>query len=216
MSIKNEFFSRVQTKVEGIKEVYKCSDILIKEDIDTGICKAYSMQNGKKINNEEIRIFLANIEDERDIISYKMLFLPGGRCKNINEQERSSLYTFCSLSYALSGEDVSSYAMVTKDKVNDLIRLYQSQKQFMKYIELEKVRINGNVAYIGKYIKNGVVKQEELFGNVISNIDINNIAEAKVLANNRCLQDFKSENNSLTFTTRALQTIVDRERKKII
>ncbi len=216
MSTKNEFFSRVQTKVEGIKEVYKCSDILIKEDIDTGICKAYSMQNGEKINNEEIRVFLANIEDEKDIISYKMLFLPGGRCKKINEQERSSLYTFCSLSYALSGEDVSRYAMVTKDKVNELIKSYQSQKQFMKYIELEKLRINGNVAYIGKYIKNGVINQEELFGNVISNIDINNITEAELLANNSCLQDFKSENNSLKFTTRALQTIVDRKREKII
>lgn len=83
----------------------------------------------------------------------------------------------------------------------------------MKYIELEKVRINANVAYIGKYIENGVVKQEELFGNVIPNIDINNIAEAKVLANNSYLQDFKSENNSLKFTTRALQTIVDRNRE---
>lgn len=209
----NSFMEGIQTKVEGIKEVYECGNILIKEDIDTRMCKAYNMQNGEKINNEEIRVFLANIEDERDIISYKILFLPGGRCKKINEQERSSLYTFCSLSRALSGEDISRYAIVTKDKVNELIRLYQSQKQFMKYIELEKVRINANVAYIGKYIENGVVKQEELFGNVISNIDINNIAEAKVLANNSYLQDFKSENNSLKFTTRALQTIVDRNRE---
>lgn len=209
----NSFMERIQTKVEGIKDVYECGNILIKEDIDIGMCKAYNMQNGEKINNEKIRVFFANIEDERDIISYKILFLPGGRCKKINEQEMSSLYTFCSLSHALSGEDISRYAMVTKDKVNELIRLYQSQKQFMKYIELEKVRINGNVAYIGKYIENGVVKQEELFGNVISNIDINNIAEAKVIANNSCLQDFKSENNSLKFTTRALQTIVDRNRE---
>lgn len=216
MSTKNEFFSRVQTKVEGIKEVYECSNILIKEDIDTRICKAYSMQNGEKINNEEIRVFLANIEDERDIISYKMLFLPGGRCKKINEQEGSSLYTFCSLSYALSGENISRYAMVTRDKINELIRLYQSQRQFMKYIELKKVTTNENVAYIGKYIKNGVINQEELFGNVISNIDINNIVESKVIADNSCLQDFKSENNSLKFTTRALQTIVDRKREKII
>lgn len=209
----NSFMEGIQTKVEGIKEVYECGNILIKEDIDTRMCKAYNMQNGEKINNEEIRVFLANIEDERDIISYKILFLPGGRYKKINDTRRSSLYTFCSLSRALSGEDISRYAIVTKDKVNELIRLYQSQKQFMKYIELEKVRINANVAYIGKYIENGVVKQEELFGNVIPNIDINNIAEAKVLANNSYLQDFKSENNSLKFTTRALQTIVDRNRE---
>lgn len=66
--------------------IYECGNILIKEDIDTEMCKAYYMQNGEKINNEEIRVFLANIEDERDIISYKILFLPGGRCKKINEQ----------------------------------------------------------------------------------------------------------------------------------
>ena len=83
----NSFMEGIQTKVEGIKEVYECGNILIKEDIDTRMCKAYNMQNGEKINNEEIRVFLANIEDERDIISYKILFLPGGRYKKINEQE---------------------------------------------------------------------------------------------------------------------------------
>lgn len=208
----NSFMERIQTKVEGIKNVYECASILIKEDTNTGICKAYYSQKVEKINNNEIKEILTNIEDDRDMISYKILFLPAGRVKRINEQEGSYLYTFCSLTRAISGEYLFGGEIVTKDKINELISLYQSQKQSMKYTNLKQVRIKGKVTYIGEYIENGVIKSEELFGNVISNVDINNIEESKVIVDNSYLQDFKSENNSLKFTTKAIQTIIDRNR----
>lgn len=214
----NNLKERIRTKVEGIKEIYDCSSILIKEDINTGICMAYSTRGYKKLNEQETEMFHTNIEDESDVISYKILFLPEGRIKKINEQkDEFNLYEFRSLFHALFGEDISPYANISKNKINELVELYQSQKQFMKYIELGKVRHNEKVSYIGKYLENGVIKQKELYGNVFSDInleDINKRLEFKTLLENSYLQDFESENNSLKFTISALRNVIDRDREE--
>lgn len=186
----NNFKKSMQVEVEGITEVYEIGDIYLRENHSTGECMAYSFENGEKINDSEVRMFLANIEDESDRISYKILSLPGGRLKMINEKEDEfSLYKFESIFRALSGERLPTYTMVTKSQIDKLIDQYRVEKSLMKYFELEKVTVYGLDAYVGKYLEQGKVKQEELFGNVFSRVDLTSINDQRrqVIIDNKCL-----------------------------
>lgn len=210
----NNFKKSMQVEVEGITEVYEIGDIYLRENHSTGECMAYSFENGEKINDSEVRMFLANIEDESDRISYKILSLPGGRLKMINEQEDEfSLYKFESIFRALSGERLPAYTMVTKSQIDKLIDQYRVEKSLMKYFELEKVTVYGLDAYVGKYLEQGKVKQEELFGNVFSRVDLTSINDQRrqVIIDNKCLQDFKSQTRTLKFTAKAVEYIIEKD-----
>lgn len=210
----NNFKKSMQVEVEGITEVYEIGDIYLRENHSTGECMAYSFENGEKINDSEVRMFLANIEDESDRISYKILSLPGGRLKMINEKEDEfSLYKFESIFRALSGERLPAYTMVTKSQIDKLIDQYRVEKSLMKYFELEKVTVYGLDAYVGKYLEQGKVKQEELFGNVFSRVDLTSINDQRrqVIIDNKCLQDFKSQTRTLKFTAKAVEYIIEKD-----
>lgn len=222
MSAKNEFFNRIKTKVKGVGETYECGDILIREDIDTGICRAYS--RGTKdvirtdvISNAEIRNWIPNIEDENDVISYKALALPGGRTRVINDQaEQFSLYRFQALSYALSGKWIHFYERVTKDAIKELMDKYASEKQLMKYFKLERLYFKQDACYIGKYMEEGEIKYEELCGNVLSkfNYEDYRIEWKKTVASTESIEDFGHYKASLKFTNQALQEIIEQDREK--
>ncbi len=218
----NSFMERIQTKVKGIGETYECGDILIREDINTGICRAYS--KSKKdviktdvISNVEIRKFIPNIEDKNDSVSYRALALPGGRCKVINDQkEQFSLYRFPSVFYALSGKSLPYYEIVTKDTIRELINQYQSQKGLMKYFWLERLYFKKDACYIGKYVDGGEIKYEELSGNVLSRFRYEDYGRElkKVIVDNGCLEDFGEYKTTLKFTNKALQEIIKQDREK--
>lgn len=222
MSKRSEFFNRIKTKVQGVGETYECGDILIREDANTGICRAYSRRTEDVIrtdviSNVEIRKFISNIEDEKDSISYRCLALPGGRCKVINDQrEQFSLYRLPSVIYALSGNNISFYERVTKDYIEELIHQYQSQKELMKYFKLERLYLKKDACYIGKYIEDGEIKYEELCGNVLSKFRYEDygIGLKKSVVTNECLKDFGEHKTTLKFTARALQEIIERDREK--
>lgn len=218
----NSFRERILTKVKGIGDTYECGDILIREDVDTGICRAYS--RGTKdviktdvISNAEIRKFIPNIEDKNDLVSYRVLALPGGRCKVINDQkEQFSLYRFQSMFYALSGKSLSYYERVTKNTIKELISQYQSQKGLMKYFLLERLYFKEDACYIGKYVDEGEIKYEELSGNVPSGFKYEDYGRRlkKVVVNNGGLEDFGDRKITLKFTNKALQEIIEQDREK--
>lgn len=222
MKLKNEFFNRIQTKVKGIGENYECGDILIREDINTGICRAYS-KNAKDIiktdtiSNAEIRKFIPNIEDEKDTIAYRVLALPAGRCKVINDQtDQFNLYRFQSVFYALSGKQINFYERITKDSIEELIRQYQSQKELMKYFKLERLYFKKDACYIGKYIEDGEIKYEELCGDVLSkfNYEDYGIELKKTVATSESLKDFGQHKTTLRFTVQAVQEIIKQDRER--
>lgn len=213
----NDLKKSIQVEVEGIKQVYESRDIYVRENHSNGERMVYSIKNGEKINDSEIRVFLANIEDESDRISYKILSLPGEGLKMINEQkDEFSLYKFGSIFQALSGEELSPYAMITKSQIDKLIEQYRLEKSLMKYFELEKVNIYGLDAYVGKYLEEGRVKQEEVFGNVFSRVGLEGInnQRGQVIINNECLQDFESQSHTLKFTAKALEHIIEKDRNR--
>lgn len=218
----NSFMERIQTKVEGIGKTYECGDILIREDANTGICRAYSQSTEDAIrtdiiSNTEIRKFIPNIEDEKDFISYRCLVLPGGRCKVINDQsEQFSLYQLTSVIYALSGNKCPFYERVTKDYIEELIRQYESQRELMKYFKLERLYFKKDACYIGKYIEDGEIKYEELCGNVLSRFRYEDygILLKKSIVDNECLKDFEEYKVTLEFTDKALQKIIEQDREK--
>lgn len=218
----NSFKERIQTKVKGIGETYECGDILIREDANTGICRAYSQSTKDVIktdviSNAEIREIIPNIEDERDSISYRVLGLPAGRCKAINDQtDEFSLYRFQSVFYALSGKQIPCYERVTKDTIRKLIYQYCSKKQLMKYFKLERLYFKKDACYIGKYIEDGEIKYEELCGNVLSrfNYEDYGIELKKPIVTNACLENFGERKATLKFTNKALQEIIEQDREK--
>lgn len=210
----NDFKKSMQVKVEGITEVYEIGNIYLRENHSTGECMAYSFENSEEINDSEVRMFLANIEDESDRISYKILFLPGEDLKRINEQEDEfSLYKFGSIFQALSGEELPSYTMITKSQIDEIIDQYRLEKSLMKYFELDKVTVYGFDAYVGKYLEQGKVKQEELFGNVFSRVDLKCIKDQRrqLIIDNKCLQDFESQTHTLKFTAKAIEHIIEKD-----
>lgn len=222
MSTKHEFFSRIKTKVKGIGKTYECRDILIREDINTGICKAYSKSTGdvirtEVISNAEIRKFIPNIEDENDSISYRCLGLPGGRCKVINDQrEEFSLYRLSTVIYALLGNKIPFYEIVTKDSIEELICQYQAEKELMKYFKLERLYFKKDACYIGKYIEDGEIMYEELCGNILSRFRYEDYRRElkKTIVTNECLKDFGEYKTTLKFTDKAVQKIIEQDREK--
>lgn len=213
----NDFKNSIQVRIEGINKVYEIRDVYLRENHNTGECMAYSTKNSEKVDDTSIEVFLANIEDESDIISYKILCLPGGRSKRINEQkDEFNLYNFGNVFEALSGESLSSYDKITKSQIDKLIERYRSEKPLMKYFELEMVTFFGEDAYIGKYLEQGRRGEEELFGNVLSKIDLENIKNQKsqVIITNEHLQDFKLQDCTLKFTARALQNIIEKDKNR--
>lgn len=213
----NDFKKNIQAEVEGIKQVYESSDIYVRENHSNGECRVYSIKNGEKINDSGVRMFLANIEDESDRISYKILSLQGEGLKMINEQEdKFSLYKFGSIFQALSGERLLEYTMITKSQIDKLIDQYRLEKSLMKYFELEKVTVYGLDAYVGKYLEQGRVKQEELFGNVFSRVGLTSINDQRrqVIIDNKCLQVFESQSQTLKFTAKAVEHIIEKDRNR--
>lgn len=218
----NNFKKSIQAEVEGIKEVYESRNIYLRENNNTGKCMSYFEKNIEKEDDTSVRVFLANIEDESDIISYKTLALPGGRIRYFNEQkDEFYLYTFENVFQALSGEVLSPHAMITKRQIDKLIEQYRSEKALMKYVELKRITVNGLDAYIGKYIEQGRFKKEELFaGNVLSRFglveyieDINN-QEGQVIATTRYFRNFRPQYYGLKFTTKALQNIIEKDKNR--
>lgn len=205
-------------KVEENEKKYEIRDIYIKVNNNTGKCIAYFREGIEQIGDYEFRRFLTNIEDERDIISYTELGFPGGPYRKTSGQgDEFSLYNFKSMYYVLLGEEPIPYMMITKHQIDELISQYESQRQSMKYYELEEVRCKGKVAYIGRYLESGDAMEKELFGNVFFESGcgwkgVDN-GSRRILANNRCLKEFNDQKN-LNFTESALQNIVERNREK--
>ncbi len=222
MSTRNEFFNRIKTKVKGIGETYECGDILIREDINTGICRAYSRSTKDVIrtdviSNAEIREWIPNIEDENDTISYKALALPGGRTRVINNQaDQFNLYRLQAVSYALLGKQISPYERVTKDTIKELMDKYDAEKQLMKYFELERLYFKQDACYIGKYMEEGKIKYEELCGNVLSkfNYEDYGIELKKTVVSTNSIEDFGQHKATLRFTNQALQKVIEQDRKR--
>lgn len=218
----NSFMERIKTKVKGLGETYECGDILIREDINTGICRAYSKDTKDVIKTDlissaEIREFIPNIEDKSDVISYRALALPGGRCRAINDQTNQfNLYRFQSVFYALSGKSLPKYERVTKDFIKELISQYQSQKELMKYFGLERLYFNKDACYIGKYVDGGEIKYEELSGNVFSKFRYEDYGRElkKVIVDSEDLENFGEHKTTLRFTNKALQEIIEQDREK--
>lgn len=218
----NGFMKRIQTKVKGIGETYECGDILIREDVNTGICRAYSRGTKDVIKTDvisiaEIREWIPNIENENDTISYRALALPGGRCRAINDQtDQFNLYQFQSVFYALTGKQISFCERVTKDTIKELINQYCSEKQLMKYFKLERLYFKKDACYIGKYMEEGEIKYEELCGNVLSkfNYEDYGIELKKTVASSESLKDFGQHKTTLKFTNQALQKIIEQDRQK--
>lgn len=218
----NSFTEKIKEKVKGIGETYECGDILIREDINTGICRAYS--RGTKdvietnvISNSEIRKRIPNIEYEKDTISYKILVLPGGRIKVINDKaDQYSLYRFNSVFYALSGKQMQFYERVSKDTIMEVMNQYSLEKQLMKYFKLERLYFKKDACYIGKYLENGKIKYEELCGNVLSKINYEDygIELKKTVASSEFLKDFGQHKTTLKFTNQALQNIIEQDRER--
>lgn len=211
----NSFKKGIQAKIKGAEKRYEVKDIFIKEDNNTGICGAYIRGETEKISIAEYRRILVNIEDEKDIITYKVIALPGGRCRTINEQaNKFSLYSFGSMFQVLYGEEKTPYMMTTKQEIDELISLYEAQKQSMKYYRLEEVNCKGKVIYIGTYSEEGKIVEEELFGNALSEITWEQLDKQrrKVIVDSSCLQDFIRQRYNLNFTKDALQNIVERNR----
>lgn len=215
----NDFKNSIQVKVEGINKVYEIRDVYLRENHNTGECMAYSKKGIEKVDDTSIKVFLANIEDESDIISYKTLALPGGRIRYFNEQkDEFNLYSFKNVFEALSGESPSTYDKMTKNQINKLIEQYRSERALMKYVELGRITVNGLDAYIGKYIEQGRLKKEELFGgNVLSRFglveDINNL-EGQAIATTRYFQNFRPQYYGLKFTPKALQNIIEKDKNR--
>lgn len=212
----NSFKKRIQAKIKGAEKRYEIRDVFIQENNNTGICKAYIRRETEKISNSEYKRILVNIDDEKDVITYKGIVLPGGRCRKINEQaDRFSLYNFGSMFQALHGEEKTLYMMTTKQEIDELISLYEEQKQSMKYYKLEEANYKGKVIYIGTYLEEGKVVEEELFGNSISSEigweQLNN-ERRNLIIDSRCIQDFRQQKYNLNFTKDALQNIVERYR----
>lgn len=218
------FMDRIQVKVKGIGETYECGDILIREDINTGECRAYS-RNTKDvfqtdvISSTEIREFIPNIEDKTDVISYRALALPGGRCRAINDQkDQFNLYRLQSVFYALSGKSLQHHEIVTKDFIKELISQYQAQKELMKYFKLEKLYFNKEACYIGKYKEGEKIKYEELFGNLLPSefrYEDYGIESKETVVTDECLENFgERKKSALKFTPKALQEIIEQDRNK--
>lgn len=218
----NNFLKSIRTKVKGIESMHQCGDILIKEDIRTGECVAYSRENTKKkrklIDISEVEISVPNINDSTDYVSYRVLSLPGGRCRVINNQsDKFSLHSLQDICYGVSGEEILPSAMLDEQTIQEYIRRYQDQKQLMRYVELAKVKHNGQTAYIGTYVEKDECKYEELFGNVLLGIDMEDIdgqiREKEMLAQR--MYDFGSRKcSSIGFTKKALQNIAQRDRER--
>lgn len=214
----NGFFESLRTKVKGIESMHQCGDILIKEDVKTGECTAYSREDDKKkkrlIDMAEVEITIPNINNNADNVAYRVISLPGGRCRVINNQEgKFSLHSLGDICYGLSGEEVSPSVILDESTIQEYIRRYQKQRGQMTYLELVRAEYNGQSVYIGKNEEG----YEELFGNVLLKMNEEEldklVRQGEVLAG--CMYDFGSSKCSyIGFTKEALQNIAQRDKER--
>lgn len=213
-----DFKKEIRATVKGIGKSYESRDIYIKENNNTGQCIAHFRKGIEQIGDSEFRRFLINIENQKDIISYREIMLPGGRYKKISGQgDDFSLYNFNSMFQALYGEKKSPFEMITEHDINQLISLYETQRQSMRYYEFEEVRCKGKAAYIGRYLESGAIIEKELLGDVFleeCGWDWKRIDDGsrRILINSRCLKEFSDQKHNLKFSESTLQNIVERNK----
>lgn len=142
---------------ESSEKRYDYYDIKVRQNIINGDISIYTkevLESDRRITKERI----TNIENEEDIVDFRLLELPGGRPKlegyiNKEDGENHVLYGFHDIWYKVYGESLSVDRKFTKE---ELLEIAQDIREKMKQAKFEQLYVvKYKDSYEGKKEFNG-------------------------------------------------------------
>lgn len=198
-------FKKLVRDLASKEKTYTCSEIEVrvykgKEDIESCPSKhvaIYTRESNNKsypLKEYEFVNRATNINDEKDVIDYKLISLPGGRVdfggylypENLDKSQ-FDFYSFRDLWYKIFGEELSSNRVFTIEELIGILQIFKSRIDQTKYQGVYEVTykdsFQGERKFRGSRYFGGVLKGEKMEYEQINGDD--NIQLEENLSNHR-------------------------------